>query len=222
MGQQVDISLQARLLWALANAPAYWATNRSVPRRGGQQVTGRSLTGATMRAIYRCKDGYLNFIIYGGEAGRRSNESLVAWLAEEGLAPDGLLKKDWRRFNIAESTQAEIDELERPTAELFLRYTKAEFLGQAHRREMLGYPVADARDILGDPHLQARGFWQMIACPTLSQTLRFPGGFARFSEAPAGPRRAAPRLGEHNFEIYQDELRLGASDLATLTAEKVI
>ncbi len=192
MGQQVDISLQARLLWALANAPAYWATNRSVPRRGGQQVTGRSLTGATMRAIYRCKDGYLNFIIYGGEAGRRSNESLVARLAEEGLAPDGLLKKDWRRFNIAESTQAEIDELERPTAELFLRYTKAEFLGQAHRREMLGYPVADARDILGDPHLQARGFWQMIACPTLSQTLRFPGGFARFSEAPAGPRRAAP------------------------------
>ncbi|MFQ5856300.1 MAG: CaiB/BaiF CoA transferase family protein [Anaerolineae bacterium] len=222
VGQHVDVSLQAGLLWALANAPAYWATNRTVPERAGSQITGRSISGATMQAIYRCKDGYINFVIYGGAAGRRSNEALVAWLAEEGLATEGLLKKDWSHFNIAESTQAEIDELEGPTAELLLRYTKAEFLEQAYERGMLGYPVADARDILRDPHLHARDFWRAIFHPQPGQTLEFPGGFARFSEATAGPRRPAPRAGEHNAEIYRDELGLTEAELAELQAQQVI
>src|SRR5207244_9198315 len=146
-GQHVDVSLQSSLLWALANAPAFWATNRTNPVRDGSRITGRSITGANMRAIYRCKDGYLNFIIYGGKAGRRSNQALVQWMSEQGLATESLLKKDWDRFSIETSTQAEIDEIEGPTAKLFLRYTKSEFLEQAFKREMLGYPVATARDI---------------------------------------------------------------------------
>ncbi|MFQ5613356.1 MAG: CaiB/BaiF CoA transferase family protein [Anaerolineae bacterium] len=221
-GQQVDISLQSGLLWALANAPAFWATNREVPRRAGRQVTGRSVTGATMQAIYRCKDGYINFIIYGGAAGRRSNQALVEWLAEEGLAPEALRRKDWSRFNIAHSTQAEIDELEGPTAELFRRYTKAEFLEQGFKRGMLGYPVADAGDILADPHLAAREFWCSLEVPALGRTLKFPGGFARFSEAGAGPGRPAPEIGQHNAEIYGGELGLTEAELAGLQAGGVI
>ncbi len=221
-GQHVDVSLQAGLLWALANAPAFWATNRTVPSRAGREVTGRSITGATMRAIYRCKDGYINFIIYGGAAGRRSNQALAEWLAEEGLASDGLLKKDWDHFDIAKSTQAEIDELERPTAALFRRKTKSEFLEQAYQREMLGYPVADARDILRDPHLHARDFWRAIEYPAFGQMLTSPGGFARFSEASVGPHRPAPGIGEHNTEIYRGELGLTDSELAELQRDRVI
>ena len=221
-GQQVDISLQSGLLWALANAPTFWATNRTVPRRAGQQVTGRSVTGATMQAIFRCKDGYINFIIYGGAAGKRSNKALVRWLAEEGLATKTLLKKDWDSFNIAHSTQAEIDELEGPAAALFRRYTKAEFLEQGFKRGMLGYPVADAGDILGDPHLESREFWRDIEIPTLGRTLKFPGGFARFSEAAAGPRGPAPTIGQHNAEIYRGELGLTGAELTQLQTDGVI
>jgi crotonobetainyl-CoA:carnitine CoA-transferase CaiB-like acyl-CoA transferase len=222
LGQQVDISLQSGLLWALANAPAFWATNRTVARRAGRQMTGRSVTGAAMQAIYRCKDGYINFIIYGGAAGKRSNKALVAWLAEEGLATKSLLKKDWDCFNIAESTQAEIDELEGPTAQLFRRYTKAEFLEQGFQRGMLGYPVADAGDILDDPHLQGREFWREIEVPSLGQTLKFPGGFARFSAATVGPCWPAPAIGQHNAEIYCGELDLTEAELAKLKATGVI
>src|SRR5437588_9780143 len=121
IGQHVDVSMQASLLWALANAPAFWATNRMAPSRGGSHITGRSMTGARMRAIYECKDGYLNFIIYGGKAGRRSNQALVEWMAEHGLATDSLRKKDWSRFSIESSSQAEIDEIEGPTTRLFMR-----------------------------------------------------------------------------------------------------
>ncbi|MBI3940877.1 MAG: CoA transferase [Acidobacteria bacterium] len=221
-GQQVDISQQAGQLWALANAPAFWSTNRTVPQRTGCRIFGRSMTGATMRAIYRCKDGYINFIIYGGAAGQRSNEALVGWLKEEGLATESLLKKDWSRFDIAKSTQAEIDEIEMPTAELFHRYTKSEFLEQGFKRNMLGYPVADARDIMEDPHLRERNFWRSIHDPSLGHTLKFPGGFAIFSEAEAGPVRPAPRIGEHNAQVYREELGLSQLDLVELQVQKVI
>jgi crotonobetainyl-CoA:carnitine CoA-transferase CaiB-like acyl-CoA transferase len=86
LGQYVDVSMQASMLWALANAPAYWSVNRENLKRGGDHIVGRSITGARMRALYPCKDGHINFIIYGGEAGKRSNEAMVEWMAENGGA----------------------------------------------------------------------------------------------------------------------------------------
>ena len=219
-GQHVDVSLQSSLLWALANAPAFWATNRTNPVRDGSRITGRSITGANMRAIYRCKDGYINFIIYGGKAGRRSNQALVGWMAERGLATVALLEKDWSRFSIEQSTQEEIDEIERPIAELFLRYTKSEFLEEAFKREIIGYPVANACDILNDPHLKDREFWR--TAELLGQGVRFPGIFARFSDSVPPVFRPAPRLGQDNGTIYQGELGLNEDDIARLHTEKVL
>jgi crotonobetainyl-CoA:carnitine CoA-transferase CaiB-like acyl-CoA transferase len=216
IGQHVDVSMQSSMLWAMAHAPAFWATNRVSPQRDGSRITGRSMTGARMRAIYECKDGYLNFIIYGGTAGRRSNQALVQWMAEHGLATERLLNKDWSRFSIQTSTQAEIDEIEEPAAKLFRLYRKSEFLEQAFKREIMGYPVMDAKDILNDPHLHDREFWRSL------DSLKFPGLFARFSECPPPPALPAPRVGEHNAQIYGLELGLGEADIAQLRQEKVI
>ena len=221
-GQHVDVSMQSSMLWALANAPAFWATNRKAPSRGGSRITGRSMTGAHMRAIYECKDGYLNFIIYGGNAGRRSNQALVEWMAEHGLATETLLKKDWNQFSIEACAQAEIDEIEAPAAELFMRYTKAEFLAEAFQREMIGYPVANARDILDDPHLKDREFWQSADPSMLGMPVAFPGIFARFPASAPRPFRPAPRAGEHNADIYCGELGLTESELARFAEEKAI
>ena len=222
VGQHVDVSMQAAMLWALANAPAFWATNRTPPVRGGSRITGRSLTGARMRAIYACKDGYINFIIYGGKAGRRSNQALVEWMAAHGLATDALLKKDWNRFSIETSTQSEIDEIEGPIARLVMQYTKAEFLEQAFNREMIGYPVANARDILDDPHLKDREFWQHVHEPAVGKELKFPGLFARFSGVEPQRFRPAPKVGEHNSEIYEGELGMTPAEMAWLREEEVI
>jgi len=222
VGQHVDVSMQSALLWALANAPSFWATNRMPAVRGGSRITGRSMTGAQMRAIYACKDGYLNFIIYGGKAGRRSNQALVKWMAEHDLATDSLRNKDWNRFSIESSTQAEIDEIEGPTSKLFMQYTKAEFLEEAFKREMIGYPVANARDILDDPHLKDRGFWQSAHQPALGRDLKFPGLFARFSAAETARLRPAPHIGEHNNEIYEGELGLTPAEMKRLREEKVV
>lgn len=220
-GQHVDVSMQASLLWGLANAPAYWSLNRQDLARGGNYIVGRSVTGARMRAIYRCRDGHINFIIYGGEAGQRSNEAMVAWIAESEDVPDSIRHKDWAAFNVGLSTQEEIDELERPFVEFLARRTKEEFAVESVRRSILGYPVADARDIRHDPQLAARGFWEEVWHPELGVSITYPGLFARFSAGSCRIRRPAPRIGEHNAEVY-GELGLTASDLARLREEGVI
>src|SRR3989338_1411229 len=101
-------------------------------------MTGRSITCAKMRVFWPCKDGYLNFIIYGGEAGKKTNQALVEWMESKGLAPEFLKKKDWKSFNIAEVKQEEIDRMEEPIGRFFLGVTKEEFFAAVTQREMLG------------------------------------------------------------------------------------
>lgn len=219
-GQQVDTSMQASMLWALATAPTYWSLNRENLTRGGNFVVGRSITGARMRALYPCRDGHINFIIYGGEAGRRSNEAMIEWMAESGRAPEHLKQKDWSAFNVATSTQAEIDSIEEPFMAFLSDKTKAEFSAESVKRGIMGYPVANARDIRDDSQLVARDFWQRVEND--GSMVTFPGAFAKFSTTEVCIRRRAPQVGEHNYDIFVSELGLGQNELMELKDEQVI
>lgn len=221
-GQQVDVSAQACLLWALSHAHTFWDLNRHLEKRAGSFMTGRSITGAKMRVFWPCKDGYLNFIIYGGEAGRKTNQALVEWMDSKGMAPEFLKRKEWKSFNIAEVTQEEIDRMEKPIGSFFEKVTKREFFEAVIGREMLGYPVATVKEIFADPQLQARDFWQKIEHPELGTSLDYPGGFAKLSAAPCKIRRRAPLIGEHNEEVYGGQLKLKAAELVELKEEGVI
>src|SRR5437879_11496423 len=161
-GQQVDVSAQVAVMSALAHAPACWDLNHVNPEGAGVFVTGRSVLGAKMRVMWRCKDGWINFIIYGGAAGRHTNQQLVAWMTEKGLAPERLNEIDWNTFAVTNIAQAEVDRLEAPIAGFFAAVTKDEFLEGAIKRQMLGYPVATVADIARNPPLPARHFWHHV------------------------------------------------------------
>jgi len=221
-GQQVDVSAQACLLWAFSHAHTFWDLNRHVEKRAGSFMTGRSITGARMRVFWPCKDGYLNFIIYGGEAGRRTNQALVEWMDSQGKAPDFLKQKDWTTFDIAKVTQEEIDRMEEPIAHFFAGISKQEFFKEVIKRQMLGYPVASVKEIFEDPQHQARDFWQEIDHPELGCSITYPGGFAKFSESACRIWRRAPLIGEHNEEIYSGELGIKKDELEKLKRQGTI
>ncbi|MET0503202.1 MAG: CoA transferase [Candidatus Binatia bacterium] len=221
-GQQVDVSAQACLLWAFSHAHTFWDLNRHVEKRAGSFMTGRTITGAKMRVFWPCKDGYLNFIIYGGEAGRRTNQALVDWMDSQGTAPDVLKQKDWKTFDIAKVTQEEIDQMEEPIGEFFKGVTKADFFKQVVKRQMLGYPVASVKEIFEDPQHEARDFWQKVEHPELKSAIEYPGGFAKFSEGACHIWRRAPLIGEHNREIYGQELHIAPAEIAELQKQGVI
>lgn len=219
-GQHVDVSAQVAVMAALAHAPAFWDLNRTNPERAGIYVTGRSVTGARMRVFWPCKDGWINFILYGGNAGRYANRQLVAWMDEQGAAPEFLKTIDWSEFDITKITQNEVDRLEDPIGEFFATLTKREFLDGAVKREILGYPVFTVEDIYKDRQLAAREFWQDI--PTSGLTLKHPGGFAFMNGERPRIRRPAPRLGQHNQEIYSQELGLSTGEIEQFEAAGVV
>ena len=159
-GQHVDVSAQAAVILALSHAPAFWDMEGTIPTRAGDYVTGRSTKGAKFRAFWPCADGFLNFVLYGGPAGRRTNAQLVAWMGERGADLGALEQVDWKRFDPKAADQDEVDALERPVAVFFKQISKREFLEEASRREMLGYPVSTMSDIASDQQLTARDFWQ--------------------------------------------------------------
>ena len=109
VGERVDVSAQVAVLSALAHAPVFWDLNRVNPERAGIYITGRSVTGAKMTALWRCNDGWINFIIYGGAAGRHTNQQLVKWMAEKEMAPGWLQEIDWSDFAVTSLTQEQVD-----------------------------------------------------------------------------------------------------------------
>ena len=175
-----------------------------------------------MRVMWRCKDGWINFIIYGGTAGRHTNQQLITWMDEKGLAPDWLKEIDCNTFAVTNITQGEVDRLEAPIADFFAAVTKDEFLEGAIKRQMLGYPVATVADINRNPQLQARNFWQDVADGWSGKTLKYPGGFAVVNGQRLQIRRAAPCVGEHNEEVYLKELGLSRKEMAELQSQHVI
>ena len=164
-GQHVDVSAQASIIIALAHAPAFADLLGTAPSRAGSRLTGRSVHGAVFRAFWPCKDGYINFVLYGGVAGRRTTEGLTSWMREKGFDLGPLEGVDWKTFDPTQVTQDEVDRIEAILGPFFESLTKAEFLEGACEREMLGYPVSNVADIAADPQLEARGFWQDLPLP---------------------------------------------------------
>lgn len=83
-------------------------------------------------------------------------------------------------------------------------------------------PVLRPDDIVFDPHLAARGFFEVIDQPEAG-VRPFPRQLvARFSGMDAGVSRPAPRLGEHNREVLQELLGVGDEQFAELWGNEVI
>jgi crotonobetainyl-CoA:carnitine CoA-transferase CaiB-like acyl-CoA transferase len=173
-GDLVDVSGQACVVTALSHAPAFVDLIGIEPTRAGAFITGRSIKGARYRVFWPCRDGYINFIFYGGAAGRRTNEQLVAWMRASGAELGALAKIDWKNWDATQADQSEVDAIEGPVMKFFAGISKREFLHEGHRREMLGYPVSTVADIASDPQLDARGFFQCAA----GSHERFCGSFA--------------------------------------------
>jgi crotonobetainyl-CoA:carnitine CoA-transferase CaiB-like acyl-CoA transferase len=203
-GDLVEVSAQASVVIALSHAPAAADLLGEKPTRAGAFMTGRSIKGARYRVFWPCKDGWLNFIFYGGVAGRRTNDQLVAWMRERGADLGVLATIDWAKFDPTKADQAEVDKLEAPAMKFFATVTKREYLMEAHKREMLGYPVSTVADIVTDPQIEARGFFQ--TAPGSDETycgsfavidgerplLRYAAGTPLEEEQPA-PRRLGAR-----------------------------
>jgi crotonobetainyl-CoA:carnitine CoA-transferase CaiB-like acyl-CoA transferase len=190
-GQHVDVSAQAAMATVHPPAILFWEMRREEHRRLGPYLIGRSIVGAKFRNIWPCADGHVAFAVQGGPIGRHTGRMLAAWMRDRDALDEVVGAIDWDTFDNRSLSQHEVDRLEASIAKFLATLTKREFFAGVIARNMLGYPVADAREIFADEQLRARGFWQELE--VAGRRLEVPGGFALFDgERPAlRPARAS-------------------------------
>ena len=80
------------------------------------------------------------------------------------------------------------------------------------------YSIAD---IAADPHYAARQDIVVVDDPTIGP-VRMQAVYPRLSATPGRIERGAPKLGEHNREVYAGLLGLSDDEMAALQADGVI
>ena len=84
--------------------------------------------------------------------------------------------------------------------------------------------VLDSKDLLFDPHLRERRFYEVVHHHpgTEMPPLPYAGRPWKMSETPAVPPLAAPLMGEHNHLVLRELLGLTVDEVTRLEAEGVI
>jgi crotonobetainyl-CoA:carnitine CoA-transferase CaiB-like acyl-CoA transferase len=213
-GQRVDVSLQECQLQSLLGAAGQYARHRRPMRRTGARL-GRT------REIWPARDGFVSFGLRGGAARVPALVATVAWMAESGMAPDWLRDFDWSRFDPNQLDDGGVERIEAAFGAFFASRTMRELYEEALRRRILLAPCNDAREILAQPQLRDRKLFVTLDYPELGATIEHPDFFAKLSPEPMRIRRRAPRVGEHNAEVW-GELGVDAAELTRLAAEGVL
>lgn len=217
-GQQVDVSMQEAVARTLFMEPLFWDFERFLIRRYGPRIHRGKIF---QTEIWPCQDGQVMWRLFTGVFGKRM-QSLVDWMAEEGLA--GALKevKDWEAVDFSRVTQQEIDAWEEAIRNFFKRHTMKELQEEAQKRFFFLAPCYTPREIAGDEQLAARDYWVKAAHPEWGTSITYPGAPCKLSLTPWRLSRRAPLIGEHNAAIYKELLGFSDDDLVMLKQTNII
>jgi len=201
-GQFLDLS-QSEGLFPLG---AHGILEQSVTGKAPQRLGNRSATCAP-HGVYptRGVDQWLVLQVLTD----------LQWRALTELAPE------LAKFGDIASRLARRDELDAAVAAWTRDRDGRDLMNRLQRAGVPAAAVYDARDLLADPHLATRGFWQMTERAYVG---RQPGPVPpyRVGEAPYRIETPAPTLGQHNRRVLGELLGLDDVELDRLTRLGVI
>ncbi len=204
-GQHIDISLQECAASMLDHVLVRYFYEGEVARRSGALYWNGAF------CLFPCRDGYILLSLAQGW------ETLVEWLASEGMAGD-LAEPRWadpayRRENIRHI----IEVIGRWTAQ----HTAAELIETAQAMRFPWAKAVTIPELVESPRLRERGFFGTGKLPGSEQEFVYPTAPCRMSASPWHAGEKPPAPGEHNREIY-GSLGLSDGELASLAGRGVI
>jgi crotonobetainyl-CoA:carnitine CoA-transferase CaiB-like acyl-CoA transferase len=220
-GQLVEVQGQRAVVGASYDVVPWWYGPKVIRKRRGS-VRRQPSTGVNAIQMWPCQDGYVTFFFFGGLTGVAGNKALVDWMDSEGFATDFIRQMDWNKLDWSKVKQEYVDQFQMPVARFFASHTKTELLDGAVERGIQIYPLSSVKDILQSRQLKARDYWEEVRHPELNASITYPGAFIRSSETPIKTRLRAPTIGEHNLDIYQNELGFSREELVTLKQAGII
>jgi len=175
-----------------------------------------------LRFILPCKNGHVVLYFVGGmAAGIHSSTELIRWANEEGMALE-LKDYDFKLWDGSIMSQEEYDRFIAIVTDFLMTKTKGELLEEAVKRGIMMAPCATMADIMENRQLAARGFWEKVDHPELGDTITYPGAPVRLGDTPWKIYRRAPLIGEHNEEVYKNELGFTDEEFASMKARNII
>ena len=224
-GQHVDVSMQEAVVWTLMSVIQFWDMMKFSMFRGGAK---RRMGGPVARVLFPCKDGYVSFLIGGGQLASISMPPIIRWMAEEDMLGAFEDRKDWEPKDWSEKvdfwsmTQEELDVQEDSLIRFFASKTKAEIYEEALRRRIILYPASTTEDLADNTQLREREFYVGVEHPELDETVTYVGAPYKMTETPWSISRRAPLIGEHNEEILGNELGFAKEEMRLLKEAGVI
>lgn len=204
-GQVIDVSLMEplwRIFFGEVEAYDYMGHIR--------ERTGNQHPGTAPRNIYETKDGYMTM----SASNQKIFERVAEAIDKPELVDDPRYKDNSTRVENAEPLNEEIEEWTR-------QRTTEEAIEILEANDAIVGPVNDMSDIFEDEQYQARDSFIEIDDPDVGEVKTF-GIVPKFSRTPGEVEFLGPRHGEHNGEVYQDELGLSEEELIQLNDEGVI
>jgi crotonobetainyl-CoA:carnitine CoA-transferase CaiB-like acyl-CoA transferase len=147
---------------------------------------------APWRRPYRTADGYLCMLAYTDAQWRR----FWAEVSQPEMMADP-------RFVDMAARSRNIDEVYRLAGEQLTSRKTADWIKTFDTLEIPAGPVKTLEEVVGDPHLDAIGFFKHMKHPTEGDLI-MPEPPVRFADTPTAIDRLPPRLGEHGREILQE------------------
>ena len=206
-GQLIELSQLESTVNAIG--PAVLAA--STGDRDQLRPSGNRAPGVVPRGVYRTADEAWVVIVCSHD---RHWESVAARLVEDGFEFD---------FPTASVEQRESrrDDIEESVARWVSKFDRAEVLAILAKGGVPSGPVNTSADLLVDPHLTARGFWQTVNHPVIGELPMFSLPFVRQPEGRQSPPRP-PLLGEHTWDIASELLGMARDRYDELVAAEVL
>ena len=215
-GQSVDTSTQESVVLSALTVPQAWDLQKFIwPREGAYMSRARK----RVRHLWPCKDGYIAWRLFTGGLGVKTR-ALVDWMKSQGKAGE-LAELNWQEMDLLTVPQEKFYHWQELFGKFFKTHTKAELCREALARGIVLIPASTPKDLLADPQLEARDYWEEVDYPELGTTITYPGGLYKSSEMEWEFRRA-PFIGEHNREVYEEEFGFTKEALTTLKQSGVI
>jgi crotonobetainyl-CoA:carnitine CoA-transferase CaiB-like acyl-CoA transferase len=183
-GQHIDVAVQEVAFSRNVNGTLAWHFDRrKLHRVGGALNYGR----ATVRCIWPLADGYCFHTLMTGRFGAPANSALSDWMDEKDV-PNPLRGTNWNTYNRSTLDPQIRAEWETAIEAFFRTCTRDEVRREGQRRGINATVLAEPAEVLADPHLEARQFWDQRG------SVRAPSRFVKINAGPTVATKAEIRV----------------------------
>ena len=215
-GQYIDVSIHdACALTTEAAIPVYVYRGEVVRRQTGRHHS----VNPSPRTQFRAKDGRYVTALIANQLSPAYVRRIADFLRPFGKEAD-LDDPKYDDAAVVESAASHI--IEDVVASFIASVTAEEAYHAAQSAGFQWGAVRPAEALLEDEHLRDREFWKEVEHPELGRSFTYPGEAAIYHDSPWHIRSRAPLVGEHNLDIFREELGMSEEAVTQLEREGVI